>query len=143
MARYVTTVESRLPREKAFAYIADFSNSQAWDPGVREARRIDAGALRVGSAFDLVARFAGRDVPLHYEIVAYEPPRRVVLEARRPGFTSRDEIHVEDAGARSVLHYDARLTFDGIGRFAEPVLQRIFLRIGDRAAAGLREALNP
>jgi len=90
----------------------------------REARRLDEAPIGVGSAFDLVARFGGRDVPLRYEIVEYDSPRRVVLEAWRPGFVSRDTITVEPAGNRSVVHYDATLAFAGLGRLLDPVMQR-------------------
>ena len=93
--------------------MADFSNARFWDPSVSRARREDDGPVGLGSAFALVARFAGRDVPLTYAIVAYEPPVKVVLEARR-GFVSRDTITVEEAaGGGSLVHYDGVLAFSG------------------------------
>ncbi len=143
MARYVTTIESALPRVEAFAYMADFANSRLWDPSVSEARRVGEAPLGIGSAFDLVARFGGRDVPLRYEIVDYDAPRRVVLEARRPGFVSTDTITVQSAGDGSIVHYDATLAFGGLGRLLDPVMQRVFDRVGARATLGLRTALNP
>ncbi len=143
MARYVTTIESRLPTADAFAYMADFANARAWDPSVSEARPVGDAPLGVGSAFDLVARFAGRDVPLRYTIVSFEPPQRVVLEANRPGFVSRDTITVEPAGDGSKVHYDATLAFSGVGRLFDPIMQRIFNRVGAHAATGMQAALNP
>jgi hypothetical protein len=143
MAWYATTVESLLPPGEAFAYIADFSNANIWDPSVSEARRVGDGPLGTGSSFDLVARFGGRDVPLCYRIVEYEPPRRVVLEARRPGFVSRDTITVTPAAGGSQIRYDAHLEFSGIRRLLDPVMQRIFDRVGAAARAGLQVALNP
>jgi Polyketide cyclase / dehydrase and lipid transport len=142
MARYRTTIESTLPQADAFAYMADFANARVWDPSVSEARRVDVGPIGIGSAFDLVARFGGRDVPLRYEIVEYDSPRRVVLEAQRPGFVSRDTITVEPAGSGSVVHYDATLAFSGLGRLFDPVMQRIFNRVGAQATLGIRTALN-
>ena len=143
MARYVTTIESRLAPEEAFAYMADFSNARDWDPSVSEARRVGDDPIDTGSSFDLVARFAGRDVPLRYEIVQYEPPKRVVLEARRPGFVSRDTITVAPTAHGSEIRYDAHLEFDGIRRLLDPVMQRIFDRIGAAAKAGMQAVLNP
>jgi hypothetical protein len=142
MARYVAKIESSHPQADAFAYMADFANARVWDPSVGEARRVDEAPIGIGSAFDLVARFAGRDVPLRYTIVEYDPPRRVVLEAQRPGFVSRDIITVSPAGHGSVVHYDATLAFSGIGRLFDPVMQRVFDRIGARATIGMRTALN-
>jgi Polyketide cyclase / dehydrase and lipid transport len=143
MARYVTKVESALPAGEAFDYMADFANARVWDPSVSKAHRVGAEPIGIGSAFDLVARFGGRDVPLRYEIVEYDSPRRVVLEAQRPGFVSRDTITVEPAENGSVVHYDATLVFGGAGRLFDPVMQRIFNRVGARATLGIRTALNP
>jgi hypothetical protein len=143
VARYTTTIRSKLAPAKAFAYMADFSNARLWDPSVSEAQRSAEGPLGVGSTFDLVARFAGRNVPLTYSIVEFEPPARVVLEARR-GFVSRDTITVsasDDGG--SLVHYDALLSFTGIGRLFDPVMQRVFDRVGAKAAAGIEAALKP
>ena len=142
MARYVTKVSSSLPAAEAFAYMADFANARLWDPSVSEARRVGEAPIGLGSAFDLVARFGGRDVPLRYEIVEYDAPRRVVLEARRPRFVSRDTIEVEPAGDGSIVHYDATLAFGGLGRLLDPIMQRVFNRVGARATLGMQTALN-
>jgi hypothetical protein len=143
MARYTTTIDSKLPAPEAFAYMADFANAGAWDPSVGKAVRVGDAPIGLGSQFDLVARFAGRDVPLRYAVVEYEPPTLVVLEAVRPGFVSRDTITVEPVKHASVVHYDARLVFHGIGRLLDPVMQRIFDRVGADATIGMRTALNP
>jgi len=142
VARFTTTIRSKLAPAEAFAYMADFSNARLWDPSVGRSQREGDGPIGIGSRFDLVARFAGRNVPLTYTIVAFEPPARVVLEAQR-GFVSRDTITVERAGdGGSVVHYDALLTFQGIGRLADPLMQLVFNRVGARAAAGIAAALN-
>ena len=142
MVRYVARIESSLRPSDAFAYMADFANARVWDPSVSEARRVGDTPIGMGSAFDLVARFAGRDVQLRYTVVEYDAPRRVVLEAQRPRFVSRDTIAVGPAGDGSVVHYDATLAFGGIGRLFDPLMQRVFDRIGARATIGLRKALN-
>jgi len=143
MARYVTSVESTLPPMYAFAYMADFAHARLWDPGVRDARRVGEAEIGEGAAFDVVARFGGRDLTLRYEIVEYDEPRQVVLEARRPSFVSRDTTTVEPADHGSVVQYDATLAFSGLARLFEPVLQRMFDRTGARATVGLQTALNP
>lgn len=143
MAHYVTTIESSLTATEAFAYMADFSNAREWDPSVSEARLLGGGPVELGSEFDLVAKFAGRDVPLRYRIVSFEPPRLVVLEAERPGFTSRDTITVEPMGEGSTVRYDATLAFQGVRRLLDPLMQVFFSRTGAKADAGMRAALNP
>jgi hypothetical protein len=122
--------------------MADFANARLWDPSVSKAHRVGEDPIGIGSTFDLVARFGGRDVPLRYEIVEYDPPRRVVLEARNPRFVSKDTIIVEPGAPGSVVHYDASLVFAGAGRLLDPVMERIFNRVGARATLGMQTALN-
>lgn len=143
MARYLTRIESGLSPADAFAYMADFANARVWDPSVSAATRTSEGPVALGSTFHLVSRFAGRDVPLLYTIVAFEPAQRVVLEARKPGFVSRDTITFAPADAGSIVSYDALLELAGARRLFDPVLQRIFNGVGRRATAGLQAALNP
>jgi hypothetical protein len=141
MARYTTTIESSLSPDEAFAYMADFSHAEEWDPSVEAATRLgDAGP---GAAFDLVVRFGGRKLPMRYETAAFDPAeRRVVLQADNPRFTSRDTITVTPTADGSSVHYDAALDLRR-AKLLDPVLQLLFNRTGDKAAAGMRTALNP
>lgn len=143
MARYSTTIDSTLAPAEAFAYMASFDNALEWDPGVVEAGRLDSGELKVGSAFRIVSKFAGRRVPLRYEITAFEPDRRVVLEAWTGTFGSVDTITVATAAGGSKVTYDARLVFKGVARIADPLMQLVFGRVGKAADASLRIHLNP
>ena len=123
--------------------MADFSNARFWDPSVSEGARKDDGPIGLGSAFAIVARFAGRDVPLTYAIVAYEPPVKVVLEARR-GFVSRDTITVEEAaGGGSLVHYDAVLAFSGIARARRSAHAARLRPRGREGEGGTRDGSQP
>jgi Polyketide cyclase / dehydrase and lipid transport len=143
MARYSTSIESKLPQAEAFAYMADFSNCGVWDPSIAEIERVGDGPLGVGAAWDLVAGFGGRAVPLRYTIVEYEEPIRVVLEAPGKGFTSLDTITVTPSGEGSKVTYEALLSFHGVRRLLDPIMQRLFRKVGDAARDGMRAALNP
>ncbi|MHB8719199.1 MAG: SRPBCC family protein [Candidatus Dormibacteria bacterium] len=141
MARYTTTIDSTMAPAAALAYMASFDNAREWDPSVVEASRLDSGELAVGSAFAVVSTFAGRRVPLRYEITELDAGH-VVLRAPGGGFTSIDTITVVPAGAGSRVTYDARLVFSGAGRVADPLMQLVFNRVGRRAEASLRVHLN-
>ena len=142
MARYVTSIDSSLSAADAFAYMADFSNARHWDPSVAEATR-SSGAVGLGSTFELVVKFGGRRLAMHYELVSYDEPASFVVEAKQPSFVSRDTVNVEPANGGSTVHYDALLEFRGAGRLLDPVMQLLFNRTGAKAAAGMRAALNP
>jgi carbon monoxide dehydrogenase subunit G len=143
MARYRTTMQSKKSPEEAFEYLADFANAREWDPGVVEGENLTGQPIGPDSRFRLVSRFLGRRVPLEYRIVAFEPPRRVVFQADQAAVSSTDEIRFVPGGAGTSVTYDADLRLKGpLGRLMDPLLGLAFRRIGDRAAAGLRSALN-
>jgi hypothetical protein len=49
MARFVDAIDLPLPIERVFDYLADFSHTAEWDPGVVEARQLDEGPVRLGA----------------------------------------------------------------------------------------------
>ncbi len=143
MARYVTTIDSPRPREEVFAYLSDFSTTQEWDPGVAEAERLDEGEIVVGSRVRVVADFMGRKTPLVYEVTAIDPPSSITLRGENATVVSLDTMTFATTGAGGTrLVYDADLTLKGPMRLADPLLKLVFNRIGDKAVAGLRKAVD-
>jgi len=144
MARYVATVTTPRSPEEAFDYLADFSTVEEWDPGVRRARAISEERRAKGAQFEVVARFLGRDVPLTYETVEIERPRRVMLRAENENLVSLDTISFRPLpqGGGTEVTYDADLSLKGPRRLAEPLMRLLFGRVGDRAKAGLAERLS-
>ena len=142
MPRFRTTIPSTLPAAEAFAYMAEFDHCRDWDDSVSEARRLDDGPLKVGSAFHVVARFAGRSLPLRYEISELDEPSRVVLVARQKLFTGRDHIAVEPTEAGSRVTYEAVLEMHGAARLLAPLVGVLFNRTCRAAQANLQRVLS-
>jgi len=144
VAKFEVTVQSSMSVEDAFAHVAAFERVAEWDPGVAEGHRLTPGPLGIGTRFRIVARFLGRRVPLEYRITRFDPPSLVELTADSGAVRSVDGITFTPAASGSEVTYRADLRLQGMfGRVAEPVLGVVFGRIGRRAAAGLRHALNP
>jgi hypothetical protein len=144
MARYRTTVESTKSPEEAFDYLAEFSNARDWDPGIVEAANVAGDPVGPGSRFRLVSRFLGRRLPLEYRITEFDRPTRVVLAADEASIRSTDEIRFAATSGGSRVTYEADLKLKTpLAPLMDPLLALAFRRIGDRAAAGLRRALNP
>lgn len=143
MARYVTTIDSPRPQEDVFAHLSDFSTAQEWDPGVVEAERLDEGEIVVGSRVRLVADFLGRRTPLVYEVTAIDRPHSITLRGENASVVSLDTMTfaATPAGGTRIV-YDADLVLKGPLRLADPLLKLVFNRIGDKAAAGLRDAVG-
>jgi carbon monoxide dehydrogenase subunit G len=142
MARYRTVIDSPKPREELFPYLADFSNAAEWDPGVVSATRADDGEVRIGSAFDLVAAFMGRETPLRYVVTALDPPRSVTFRGENSSVVSLDTITFADRPEGTRVTYDADLQLKGARKIGDPVLRLLFGKIGDKARDGLRELVD-
>lgn len=143
MARYTDTLESPRSVPDVFAYLSDFSTTREWDPGVEEAERLDPGPVRRGSRFRVAARFLGRRAELVYEITEYREGEIVTLRGENVSVISLDTMTFsETPGGGARVTYDARLGLKGPLRVLDPLLGLAFKRVGDRAAAGLRQRLG-
>jgi hypothetical protein len=140
MARYTVRVRSRLAPGVAFTFMADLTNFQRWDPGVLRAEQVVGARPGPDAAFDVTVK--GMRKPLRYVTNEYEPPTRVVVQARSRLLTSLDAITVEPDGTGSLVTYDANLTLNGPLGIADPLLNGPFHRISDRATAALVDALD-
>ena len=66
------TATTARPRPEAFAYVADFTTAAEWDPGLRYSERV-SGDGGVGTRYRVGATFAGRVVPMIYEVIEHGP----------------------------------------------------------------------
>ena len=141
MTRIHERIETALPIGDAFDYIADFANSQAWDPGTVASRRLDTGPVQAGAVYLLDVRMGDRVAKMEYRIRDYERPTRVVLTGSGSNVEAVDEIRFEPAGDGTVIDYTADIKLGGLLRFAQPFLGGSFEKIGREAAAGMQRRL--
>jgi hypothetical protein len=142
MPRYQTRITTPLAPAEAFALLSRFDRAAEWDPGIEAGSMLTPEPVGRGSRFALQARFAGRSLPLEYEIVDLVADARVVLRAENPYVVSIDTITFDARGTGTEISYDARLEPKGPARLATPLFAFAFHRIGARAAAGLDRHLN-
>jgi carbon monoxide dehydrogenase subunit G len=135
-------IETALPIDEAFAFVADFANAAHWDPGVASAERIDAGPLGVGARYRLGVRMGGRVAPMDYEVTAFEPLRRVVLAGTGSGVEAEDEIVFEATPAGTRIDYTADIRLRGVMRLAGPFAGGALARIARDARDGMQRALD-
>ena len=136
------TVTTRLPIEEAFAFVADFANAPAWDPGTAASERLDEGPAGVGARYRLDVRMGGRVAPMEYRIARWEPSVRVVLEGAGSGVRAVDEIRFVATPAGTTVDYTADIRLIGWRRLLAPFAGSAFRRIAGEAAAGMQAALD-
>jgi carbon monoxide dehydrogenase subunit G len=135
-------IETSLPIDDAFAFVADFANSAQWDPGVASAERIDAGPLGVGARYRLGVRMGGRVAPMDYRVTVFEPLRRVVLVGTGSGVEAEDEIVFEATPTGTGIDYTADIRLRGLMRLATPFAGGALARIARDARDGMQRALD-
>jgi carbon monoxide dehydrogenase subunit G len=142
MTRLHETIDTPLPIDDAFAFIADFANSQHWDPGVATSERIDEGPVGLGARYRLGIRMRGKVSPMEYRITAYEAPHRVVLTGEGSGVSAVDEIRFAPTPTGTHIDYTADIHLGGWMRLAEPFAGGAFRKIATDALGGMQRALD-
>lgn len=144
MTKLHERIETPLPIEETFAFIADFANSSRWDPGVATSERIDAGPVGLGARYALGVRMRGRVAPMEYRITTYEPPTRVVLTGEGSGISAVDEIRFAPRadGTGTAIDYTADIRLGGWMRLIQPFVGGTFEKIARDALGGMQRALD-
>ena len=136
-----TVVLPRKP-EEVFDYLADFSTTEEWDPGIVSATRVGDDPVGVGSRFDLISVYRGRRIPVGYEITEYDRPNRFVIVGENPRFKGIDTIVVSPEGDGTRVDYTADFRMKGIAKLFEPFLGGVFEKLSVEAMEGLVETLD-
>jgi carbon monoxide dehydrogenase subunit G len=142
MAVLKERIETNLDIDDAFAFIADFSNSANWDPGVASSERLDPGPVRVGSRYRLGVRMGSRVAPMTYTVTHLDAPRRVVLAGEGSGVSAIDDISFEATATGTTISYVADIRLKGVLRLLAPFAGGSFRRIAENARAGMQRTLD-
>jgi carbon monoxide dehydrogenase subunit G len=142
MAVLHEVVETSLPIDAAFRFVADFGNSSKWDPGTAWSKGVDVGSPAVGARYQLGVRMAGRVAPMEYTITMLEPRSRVVLAGQGSGVRATDDIRFESTANGTRIDYRADITLTGWLRLAAPFAGRAFAAIGRDARDGMQRTLD-
>ncbi|HEY2354046.1 MAG TPA: SRPBCC family protein [Gaiellaceae bacterium] len=140
--RYEREIEVPTPPEETFAYLADFSTTAEWDPGIAEARRLTPEPTAVGSRFELIAVFRGNRQRFEYVVTELDDGKRIVLRGDGEKSVSTDVITVEPAPHGTRIGYMADIRLKGSLRVVEPFFRPALKRMCDDGVAGLAARLS-
>ena len=142
MARYKDAIDVQLGIEETFDYLADFSRTAEWDPGVASASARTGGAPQLGSEFAVNLSVLGAEVPLEFKITEFERPKHLVMTGSNSVIRSVDKISFTPNGTGTRVTYEARVQLIGLSQLADPILHLLLQRVGRLAIRGLRERLS-
>lgn len=141
MIEMARTVSTAAQPAAVFAYLSDFTTTEQWDPGsVRTVRVCGDGG--VGTRYANTSTFAGRSTDVDYEVVALTPGRSLTLRGTNSSLVAHDTITVSPAPGGSRFTYHIEFAFQGLLRYAEPVLRLAVWRLVSNGAQGLQRELD-
>lgn len=138
MPSYLARVRTPWTPKDAFAYMADLSNFDEWDPGTSRAVLVDGTPGHAGATYDLTV--GGRT--LRYNVTEVDDGSRVVAHAETSSLQSVDTITVTNDGEGSVVTYHADLEPKGWLRLLGPLLAARFRQMSEKGAKGLARKLD-
>jgi carbon monoxide dehydrogenase subunit G len=141
MPSITRTFTTTAPPEAAYAYLADFRNAEAWDPGTKTCERT-GGDGGVGTTYRNVSSFLGREVEVTYTTAELAPPTRVHLRGTNEQFEGHDVFEIRASGAGSEVTYTARMGFSGLSRLASPLVQAYLPILARKTVEQLRSCLD-
>jgi uncharacterized protein YndB with AHSA1/START domain len=135
------TFTTTAPPGAVFDYLADFTNTEEWDPGTRSCERI-SGDGGVGTTYRNVSSFLGRESEITYTTVELERPTRIHLTGHNEQFDGHDVLGIRAHGTGSEVTYTAEFAFSGAARLAVPVVAAYLPLLARRTVAQLRGCLD-
>lgn len=142
MPKVSKSVHISRPPEEVFNYLANFETTAEWDPGIVEAAKTSEGPVGVGSTFDLISDFRGREIPVTYTMTEYEPHTRFVIVGQNQQFTGIDEIRFSPDGDGTRVDYTADFRMNGIAKLFAPFMGGIFEKLSVEAMDGMKKTLG-
>lgn len=77
MTEIQTSIEIERPADVVFDYVADMANNPSWQRGQQRCTWTSEPPIAVGSTYDQKARFLGKAIVSSFEVVEFEPGRRI------------------------------------------------------------------
>lgn len=131
------------PVEDVFAYVTDVENEPQWISEVMKVRMTSDGPVGVGTTYDNIVQFLGREIVDPHEVVQYEPNSKFAFKSYS-GQISFEGTHSFEATSDG----DTKFTFEAKGetgnlfKLAEPIVNRMINRQWETNVANLKELLE-
>ncbi|MGM7703205.1 SRPBCC family protein [Pseudalkalibacillus sp. Hm43] len=123
MIKVIVSNTINQPHDKVFSYISNFENNPKWQGGMVEARFTSDGPIGVGSTYEQVATFLGKEILTTFKVVEYEENHKIKIESIKSTFpitvTRVVEPHDGATKVTAIVEGDASSTF----KIAQPFMK--------------------
>ena len=136
------TVVCDVPVKDVFAFLADFTSTEQWDPGTVRTQLV-SGNGGVGSVYENTSRFMGKDSNLTYVVEEYELDQKIVLRGENKSVSAVDTLtFTPNTQGGTSVRYQAVFRLKGAARFMQPLVMPAFTRLGTNGARHMEVTLN-
>ena len=127
--------------EEVFAYLADFTTTEEWDPPTQSTDLL-SGDGGVGTRYRNVSKLLGKETEVVYTVAVHDPPRRLELTGDTSTMSLHDTITVEQRGDDVQVTYRAEFHPEGAAKVAMPLMPPALKILGDAASEQMEECLR-
>ena len=139
----LTEIVIARPVELVARYVGDPSNAPEWYANIESVEWQTPPPVALGSRMDFVAHFLGRRLAYAYEIVEFEPLRRLVMRTAQGPFPMETSYEWSAEGADSTrMSLRNRGEPSGFAGLAAPVMAAAMRRANQKDLNSLREILE-
>ncbi len=141
MRTYRRTVVAEASPDQVWAYLADFTTTNDWDPRAHRTRRL-SGDGDVGTEYETHVRFLGRETRMLYKTTRLEPHRRIEWVGHNGTVRACDVIEVWPHPEGTVVDYTTSYAYRHLPWLMDRLMSRPIDRLCDEAQVGLARTLS-
>src|SRR4051794_13600534 len=130
------------PVDDVAAFAADPTNAPRWYGNIESVRWRTSPPLAIGSRLDFVAHFLGRKLVYTYEVTAWEPGRRLVMQTSEGPFPMATTYTWTAAGERTRMQLRNQGEPSGFASVATPLVAAATRRANRQDLAALKRLLE-
>jgi uncharacterized protein YndB with AHSA1/START domain len=143
MIEVETSVLVNQPIEKVFKFVTTPENDAKWYIGVESRDHTPGEPAGVGSTSLSEIRFLGVPVTVTWEVIGYDPPRKIEVKTAKGPVTVEAEYTFEavaEEQTKVTVHGEADVS--GIFDLAEPLIERMAQRQWEASFENLKDVLE-
>jgi len=114
------------PPQDVFDFVANHANDKLWKPFVTVSKQISAGAIGVGTRFEVGTLISNRYFASNVEIVEYEPHRWYVYKSNAQPFPFIAQLSFESITSGTAIRGQVEFQAHGLWKVFAPIIQAFF-----------------
>jgi carbon monoxide dehydrogenase subunit G len=142
MVRIEHTVVICRPVGEVFEFLTNPENNHLWQEGVVKSHKISEGRVNVGTRGEDVRKYVGREFRTTYEIVEYEPDRKLQFRSLSGPIQFEGSYTLEPVNEGARLSFTIQGEAGPFSALVGPLASRMARKQVERDTASLKRLLE-